>query len=122
MVGQLNLDASGGCLQIEFDTHNWGRCFLLAKNRTYLGAESKRYLVEHLLARLEEPTSEPVGELAGRPVKWVLSLAEGQSILYVSAENSNRTLHWQNAKAEWIASLRLSQDQWQQWKQQLGQA
>lgn len=119
MAVQLKLEGTDGSLQIEFDGRNWGKCHLQTEGRAYLGAESRRYLIQHLLLRLEDPASEPIGKVGGRPVKWVLSLADGESILYVSAEDSNRVLRWQNARAEWIGSLKVSPDQWRQWRQQL---
>jgi hypothetical protein len=120
MVNRIELEGTGGRLQLD-TTDEWCKCYLntAANQNQYLGAERTQYVVSHLLTRLADPSTEIIGEFAGQKVKWILSLAEGTSILYAAMQNADRVLLWQDAKAKLIATFQLSPDQWAVWCHQL---
>jgi hypothetical protein len=88
-----------------------------------LGAESLEYISKQLLPALSIPWEEleqPVaGEINGYSVKWVLTLSEEHSTLYLSIDGNTRLLYWQDKDANLIFIIYLSAEQATQWKGQL---
>jgi len=75
--------------------------------------------VSRLLTALSHDTEEIIGEISGRKVRWVLSLAEAHCTLYVAKRHSERILFWQNAEAKVIGTIKLSEVEMVQWRKQL---
>ncbi len=109
---------------IEIDTNNigWCKCWLvIEENKTYLGAESLEYLKDHLLAGLDDSPKEISGHLYKYNFSWVLSLEEVHSVLYVAKVDLGKVLLVQNVggKANEMCLIKLSQDRYLQWLDQI---
>ncbi len=109
---------------IEIDTNNigWCKCWLvIEENKTYLGAESLEYLKDHLLAGLDDSPKEISGHLYKYNFSWVLSLEEVHSVLYVAKDDLGKVLLVQNVggKANEMCLIKLSQDRYLQWLDQI---
>lgn len=125
MVNTLSLSADSSSLVIETSANGWAKCYLVAEERIYLGADD----IVTVLTRLrdavdtQKPLDCPDGWiLEGLPVAWRLSLAEVHHVLYVADDGLDRVLFWQNADADpvFIAGvMRLSPAIRQQWVQAL---
>jgi hypothetical protein len=81
----------------------WYGCTLLVSDQeSYLGAESRAYLVAHLLEVPKDP-GPVTGVMAGEPVRWVLSLSERHCSLYVhDGPEGEKTLFWQDGNGRII--------------------
>ncbi len=125
MMNILSLPADSSSLVIENSDNGWAKCYLVADERTYLGADDFSIITSRLLKALEQrgvPAAKAAGEIKGTPVAWVLSLAEVHHVLYVAQDGSDRVLFWQNADADplFIAGvMRLSPAICQQWVETL---
>lgn len=109
------------CIEIDTSNVGWCKCWLTKGEKVvYLGAESLKYLKEHLLSGLDDKKKETIGKLEGLDVSWVLSLAEAHHVLYVSVYQ-DKTLIWQAANSVGMPTyiMRLSKDQLLQWRSQL---
>lgn len=109
---------------IEIDTADdgWCKCWLIIDgNKTYLGAESLKYLKDHLLAGLDDSPKEISGHLYKYDFSWVLSLEEVHSVLYIAKDGLGKVLLVQNVggHANEICLIKLSQDHCSQWLDQI---
>jgi len=103
-------------IQIDVTNSDWVKCSLIDKGKTiYLGAESARYLKDHFLSALKNILNGSSGEINGKPYSWVLSLAEAHHVLYMSTEEEDKLLLWQDENAKTICAIQLPKDQCQQW-------
>ena len=117
----LELRAQGGSLRIERDPQGvggWSRCYLYTAGgeSRFLGAERLGAIARRLVDHLATPQS-PAGQVGGRSVWWVLSLAEGHHSLYAYIEGTDKALLWQDPNGRHLdAVLRLSEAQYHQWR------
>jgi hypothetical protein len=128
MVGvtahKFHLAASGGALHLESDPRalaTWSRCTLSPDGGEprFLGADDIGIIAGRLLMNLaaDQP---PTTELAGRPVRWVLSLAEAHHSLFTYMDGLDRVLVWQDADGCRLRTgFRLSDAQFREWREQL---
>jgi hypothetical protein len=110
--------------RIEIDNANqsWCKCWLIiGKDKTYLGAESLKYLKVHLLAGLDDSPKEISGRLYKYNFSWVLSLSEVHTVLYVASDDQDKVLLLQNAdgQVQEVCLIKLSRDQCLQWLNQI---
>jgi len=109
-----------GTLEINATNSSWCQCrLILESQKISLGAESLLYITSHLLSALEKPEQGYTGEWRGHKVKWVLTLADQHSTLYVASEGEHLILLWQASTTELIASLRLSVDDCALWRTEI---
>lgn len=126
MVNTLSLPADSSSLVIETSDNGWAKCYLVADERTYLGADD----IVTVLTRLRDAvdTQESLDfkdgwKLEGLPVAWCLSLMEVHHVLYVAEDGLDRVLFWQNARTSPVSIagvMRLSPAMCQQWVEALG--
>jgi hypothetical protein len=125
MATTLKLYTNDCCLQIERISDKWYECkFLSGESSVRLGAETPNYIKQHLLSGLTEGPKTWAGQLEGREVYWVLSLAENHHVLYAAIENTGIVLYWQDAVVEpvrIIAKMHLSTEVCMEWRRQLEQ-
>lgn len=116
----LSLCADEQCIEIDTTSPNWCKCWLRnGEDVTYLGAESLKYLRDHLLRSFDASPKEGSSSLQGHKVGWILSLAEAHHTLYMSIETDDRVLFWQDKNATVINTTRLSQKEILHWQNQL---
>lgn len=114
------LKGNSSSVSLEIDATGWCKCYLIADNTAYLGAEQIHHMVGRLLTIIDFPPSQEVmGKISGYEVIWVLSLAEANSTLYMAVDGEERLLFWQNGEATIISITKLSPAQSLQWKNQL---
>ncbi len=112
------------CIEVDTTNKGWWRCSLASgESCQYLGAETPEYLTNHLLTvlnlRWEDLGETIAGDIDGYAVKWVLSLSEDHSSLYVAPDGDCKLLFWQDAHARPICVMRLSPELVAQWHNQL---
>lgn len=116
----LQLCASEDCIYVDTTDSRWCKCWLIkGEEIVFLGAESLKYVMDHLLSGLDNNSKKTVGNLLGYDVWWVLSLAEAHHTLYAAMANEDRILLWQDKNANVISTVRLSQIQYLLWHDQL---
>jgi len=116
----IQLCTSEYCIQIDAIEEDWCSCRLFKGEAViYLGANTLKYLKDHLLSGLDDGAKETRAELLGHKVSWVLTLAEAHHILYVANDGMEKVLLWQDRYGEIVAIIRLSHDQCLQWRSQL---
>ena len=95
----------------------WFACTLkVGEVETELGAEDRTYLLSHL-RQVIEGSDTLAGAIQGKPVRWILSLAEKHHVLYVyDGPGDAKTLHWKDANARIMWSDQLSADQILEWR------
>jgi hypothetical protein len=98
----------------------WYGCSLRVSGAdSYLGAESRGYLLAHLV-HVADVSGSPIGEISGFPVRWVLSLAERHSSLYVHDSSPRaKLLFWQDAKGAVQERLELNDPALREWRRVL---
>lgn len=118
----IQLCANQYSIEIETTDNGWCKCWLIIdENKTYLGAESQKYLKDRLLAGLDEGPKEISGHLYKYDFGWLLSLEEVRTALYVAKDGLGRALLLQNVggRANEICLIKLSQEQCSQWLDQI---
>ena len=100
----------------------WCRCWHLGNGPRYLGANTPRVVLTRLLEHLEAPEQELMGELAGHSVRWVLALEEEHTTLYAARKDRERLLFIQDAAADLIGQLTISEADWERWRRALEDA
>jgi hypothetical protein len=95
----------------------WFACRLKLRDvETELGAEDRTYLLSHL-RQVMEGSDTLAGEIEGKPVRWILSLAEKHHVLYVhDGPGDEKTLYWQDRNAHVIWADQLTADQLSEWR------
>lgn len=127
MVSTISLSADGSSLVVETSDNGWAKCYLVADERTYLGADD----IVSVLTRLRNAVDTQKSldfkngwKLEGLPVAWCLSLMEVHHVLYVADDGLGCVLFWQNARTSPVSIagvMRLSSAQRQQWVQTLSE-
>jgi hypothetical protein len=120
----IRLPTSEGSVQIDASDESWCPCTLVqGEVSRYLGAASLDYITRHLWdSLLVEMIPEDIpysGEVYGQKVRWVLSLSEEHSSLYMASTDSCRLLFWQDSRANLIALMHLSQEGVAIWRRRL---
>ena len=104
----LTLTSQAFTLVLDIEQSGWCRVSLGADGGGRdLGADDERIVVERLVAGLQEPMS-------GSP-RWVLSLAEAHTSLYVEAQTDSLLLHVQGADGRRVFLGRLSLEERDLW-------
>ena len=117
---EVELEGEGGNFTINVDNNGWAKCYLLVgDSKIFLGADDIRILAQRLISHLEDERREPVGEIAGHLVYWVVSLFEAHYTLYFYREGGVRVLLWQDEMAKLVATVKLDGKQYQKWRKQL---
>lgn len=116
------LSSASGDLVLEPDENEWCQVVLdIGGHRRALGADLTSIIVERLLrALLDKPVGLAVGVLEGVDVRWVLSLAERHSTLYMSDQSGRRIVFIQAGDGSTMAKLSLDADDVARWRDQLG--
>jgi len=110
------------CIEIDTANNSWCKCWLLiGEDKIYLGAESLKYLKDHLLAGLDDSPKEISGHLYKYDFSWVLSLSEVNTVLYVAKDGLDKVVLLQNVGGHTneICLIKLSQDRCSQWINQI---
>lgn len=117
------LSSASGRLVLEPDENDWCQVALdIDGRRRALGADVRSTIVERLLHALRgEPAGPTSGVLDGVSVRWVLSLAERHSTLYVGDQSGRRILFIQADDGSLVAKLPLYADDMTRWLDQLGE-
>jgi hypothetical protein len=118
----IKLNADQYCIEIDTTHNGWCSCWLIIdENKTYLGAESLKYLKDHLLAGLDDSPKEVSGHLYKYDFSWVLSLEEMHSALYIAKDGLGKVLLVQNAGGHTneICLIKLSQERCLHWISQI---
>ncbi len=105
-------------IEIDITNTSWCKCWLIVdEDKSYLGAESLKYIKDHLLAGLDDRPKEISGHLYKYDFSWVLSLSEVHTGLYVAQNGLGKVLLVQNADGHTneICLIKLSQDRCLQW-------
>ncbi|HEX8616121.1 MAG TPA: hypothetical protein VF911_00935 [Thermoanaerobaculia bacterium] len=107
----LSLDDGARAVVLEETSGvRWFACvFVDARNGESLplGAENREYLLSRLRTVLDE-SEDVVGTIDGRPVRWILSLAEQHVSIYVNADGApGRTLFVQDSRGEVLRKAEL---------------
>lgn len=98
---------------------NWYSCSLASGDeRLELGAESRTYIVSHLLAALRG-SGEITGQINGKNVQWALSLAERHFSLYVQPSGDEKLFYWQSPDGQSFHVMHISPRDSQSWQHQL---
>lgn len=114
-------DGAGDCLVLEDrEGINWCGCTLVtAKGTRYLGAESWRYVMVHLIDGLNGQ-GKSAGRIEDDEVRWVLSLAEEHCSLYVAdREGGTEVFYWQDRRGALVHAMRLSSNDVSAWIDEL---
>jgi len=126
VMNTLSLSADSSSLVIETSDNGWAKCYLVAEERIYLGADDFSIITSRLSKALEQrgvPAAKVAGEIEGTPVAWILSLAEAHHVLYTGASGSGCLLFWQDARTSPVSIagvMCLSSVMRQQWVETLG--
>jgi hypothetical protein len=115
MVTMLSSGAAG--LALSADASGWCEVELRLPDRRYsIGADSERVVVGRLLQGLAPTLSGPgAGAIGGMEVKWVLSLAERHTTIYAADYEGNRLLFLQDADANLIGRIELTDPDRRRW-------
>jgi hypothetical protein len=92
---------------------------LTAGSSFLLGAEDVRIIADRLISNLDHERGEAAGEMGGHKVWWVLSLSEPHCALYFYIEDGARILLLEDAEAKAMATVKLSAEQYREWRIQL---
>jgi hypothetical protein len=119
-VLRLCVSSSEECLLIaRIAGASWCGCTLVVgENRVFLGAESRSYIIDHLIEALG-PRRNVTGRINDLEVSWVLSLAEEHSSLYIAGEADCRVLFLQDRNGQLIHTMRLSMSDVESWRAEL---
>ena len=104
---------------IEIDNANtdWCKCWLkTSDSNIYLGAESQKYLKDHIVSRINDDLNKSLSE---HDFSWVLTFSETHVTLYVSGASNDMTLLFQDASGKSIYTFKLSIERKKQWIRQL---
>lgn len=117
MATTITLNTDGKSLRLTANDAGWCQVILEDGPRQIpLGADLLSIISERLSdAVASEPLGASVGSLEGREVWWVLSLSELHTSLYVTRPPGSLTLFVQNAEAEIIGVLTLTEVERQKW-------
>lgn len=100
--------------------NGWTQVYLQTENkRHFLGAESFEYILQHLLAMLDEKTQNTDGLINSECVFWVLSLSERHNLIYANKSGETMKLYIQNKNAEITFIFDLSGEDKKIWKEKL---
>ncbi len=125
MVDTLFLPAESNSLVIETNADGWSKCFLIERERIYLGADDFSVIAMRLREgfRKHDLLDSPIaGEINGFPVVWLLSLSEAHHCLYVADAGDRTLLFWENAHKTPVTLagvMCLSPEQREQWQETL---
>jgi hypothetical protein len=116
MSAELDLPAERGGLRLRIESQppRWCLCYLMPEARL-LGGYSTDYVLGHLRQAIENPAANPVGEMDGRPISWVMSLASPHSSLYTTMLADRQHLFLADANGSRFAELNLGPEQRRQW-------
>ena len=102
-MGQVIELIAGNSKLVLPSTEGLYKCTLFHNNQTHnLGQEQKSYITRRLLSALCKQKQDEVNK---QSYKWILSLAEIHSSLYVLQKESNICLLWQYAYTKTIAKI-----------------
>lgn len=117
---ELKLEGEGANLHIVVEEGGWAKCYLrTGGSNIFLGAEEIHTLAAQLVANLRDEGREPAGAIDGHSVRWVASLSEAHYRLYFYIEGEDRVLIWQDADAQPVAVVKLSEQLYGKWCEQL---
>lgn len=104
------LVSHGGTLEFACDGANWCQLSLRIQQNEYrLGAEVRQILVSRIRQGLDEHLPPATaGTIAGLPVCWLCSLAEGHYSIYAADQAGLRCLFFQDPSGNLAAKLELS--------------
>ena len=125
LVEALTLATASGSLVLEIEPggSHWCRCYLEKDGRVELGGQPARYVLNHLVASLEQSVHQHIGELQGHQVSWVMTLAAPHCTLYRAIDTGEEILFFvQDAGTTMIGGLSLTPAQRVRWQQQLNAA
>ncbi len=119
-----HLTAHGASLRLDADPSGWCQVILqIGEQEIELGADKLKIVEERLAAGLAERLSRPnAGSIDGKPVQWVMSLAERHSTIYASDEGRTRRLYFNNASGTNFYTLDLSEEERRAWQDELGRS
>jgi hypothetical protein len=106
-------------LHMDDESRGWCRCFISNRGEHFIGGQAADYVLTHLLQALEDPLINPVGEIDGLRVSWVLSLSSPHVSIYSAEVDRDRWLFFQNAEAVITGIIILAPEQQEIWKSQL---
>lgn len=110
-------------LLLKMDANFWVRCYLTDFEKDlFLGAETRKYLIERLINCFTSVETTPPLPLNGHQVNWVLTLSETHVVLYCARENDNFLFLWQNTtakKPEIIGTIEVDEQQASLWMEEL---
>lgn len=120
----IQLCTSESCVHLDLSDKKWCRCSIVWNNTEYyLGADSPDKITGRLLNALSTPWDDLTDLDAGAPygyiVRWVLSLAEEHSALYMAVTNECKLLFWQLDKNPAPIIMHLLPEQASKWREQL---
>ena len=109
------LPMSRATLELAMSQPGWWEWTLVTEeSRITLGAEVLANVGPRALSRLSAG-GERAGEVDGREVYWVLSLAEKHHSLYCAVDGPDRLLYFQDGDGRVIWRDRLSPDHLKSW-------
>ncbi len=109
------LPMSRATLELAMVQPRWWEWTLVTEDaRITLGAEVLANVGTRALSRLSSG-SERAGEVDGRTVCWVLSLAEKHHSLYCAVDGPDRLLYFQDGDGRVIWRDRISPDHLKSW-------
>ena len=116
------LEARGWTLRLEPDPTGWCQVILQTGGRSVeLGADKTDVIEERLAAGLADSLVGPVaGSIHGRPVRWVMSLAERHATVYADDRAGVRILSIQDAEGTLLGTFELSAAERQAWLRTIG--
>ena len=116
----ITLPLSRASLEIVMVQPGWWEWTLVTEgSRTTLGAEVLGNIGSRAVSRLSSG-GERAGEVDGREVFWVFSLAEKHHSLYCAVDGTDRLLYFQDRDAHIVWQDRLSPDHLRIWTAALG--
>ena len=120
----LVLSAPEGSIEIDMSRPEWCHCtYLHGVKRRPLGAGPFDYICRQLSRDLrtnwDELDKPAMGEVDGLIVRWVLSLSEEHSTLYVAKDIQQTVLFWQDKNAVLICRITLDHELEKEWIQLL---
>lgn len=117
----LILQAQNVALEfVPFLENGWTQIYLQTENeRHFLGAQTLKYILQHLRDALDESIGKTDGFINSEPVFWVLSLSEKHSSFYANNSKESLKFYIQNKKAETEFVFALSLAEKSVWKKKL---
>jgi hypothetical protein len=115
------LSSAKGSLVLQPDDNEWCQVLLDTDDRMVpLGADMRSTVAERLLRALHDAPGGPTsGMIDGVTVRWVLSLAERHSTVFVGEQSGRRILFVQADDGSLMATLPLNADDIARWSDQL---